>query len=221
MRYFARHVRRRQPACRLRRKHHRYRVGAGARGVEPELDARNGWPPANLAQGSLLDSFPRTIEAWRAAFQNADLDDLAAELAESEAFRPWSPADAGDALGPPIEDVFRIFCEQSAGPEVATLARSECAAAIVRALVVNPRPSFAIPSFLRVAPRGHYSVIHQDGSDFLVAALDGRLVSGPLTPLLGAILRADDPTATAARLDVAETGSRPSTNELRAIGLIA
>lgn len=171
--------------------------------------------------GSILDSFPRTIEAWRAARGDADLDDLAAELAESDAFREWSPANAGEAPGPPIEDVFRVFCEQSAGHAVGALARAECAAAVVRALVVTPRPSFAIPSYLRVAPRGIYSIIHRDGSDFLVAALDGRLVTGALTPVLGEILRADDPTATAARLEADGTGGRPAADELRALGLIA
>ena len=164
--------------------------------------------------GSLLDTFPRTIEAWRCASPGRDLDELAAELAESEAFRPWRPASAEDPLGPPIEDAFRVFCQQTLGPEVGKLARAECAAAIVRALVVNPRPSFAVPSFLRVAPRGHYSVIERDGTDFLVAALGGRFVTGGLTPLLGAILRAEDPSAAAMR-----AGGQAAA-ELRALGLI-
>jgi len=160
--------------------------------------------------GSLLDTFPRTIEAWRRARAGGDLDDLAAELTESDAFAAWSTTS-----GPPIEDVFRVFCEGALGPETADVARAECAAAILRALVVNPCPSFAIPSFLRVAPRGRYSIIDRDGADVLVAALDGRFVTGELTPLLGAILRADDPSASAARLD------RAARHELRALGLIA
>ncbi|CAN5924312.1 hypothetical protein BH11MYX4_BH11MYX4_04510 [soil metagenome] len=169
--------------------------------------------------GSLLDSFPRTFEAWRAARAGACLDDLAAELAESDAFRAFRAASPGPIPGPAIEDVFRTFCEQTLGPATGSIARSECAAAMVRAIVVNPRPSFAVPPFLRVAPRGLYSVVERDGTDVLVAALDGRFVTGKLTPLLGAILRAEDPEATAAALE----GAAPhagTTRALRELGLI-
>ncbi len=176
--------------------------------------------------GSLLDAFPRTIDAWRDAHPGAELDELAAEFADSEAFRAWRPLSAAEPPGPSSEDTFRVFCEQTLGPETGLLARAECAAATVRAIVVNPRPSFAIPSFLRIAPRGLYAIVSRNGTDILVAALNGRFVTGPLTPLLAAILRADEPGAAAARLDAAHPDAAhpdagmATANELRALGLI-
>ena len=73
---------------------------------------------------------------------------------------------------------------------------------------------------MRIAPRGLYSIIERDGADFLVAALDGRFVTGELTPVLSAILCAEDPPATA-RLALAEIHGERATDELRALGLIA
>jgi hypothetical protein len=163
--------------------------------------------------GSLLDAFPRSIEAWRSARDGADLDELAAELTESAAFRAWKHASGGGPPAPPLEEVFRAFCEDTLGVEVAVVARAECAAAIVRALVVDPCPTFAIPSFLRVAPGGLYDVVDHDGAAHLVAALDGRFVTGELTPSLAALLRAEDPTAAA--------GGGESAYALRSLGLIA
>ena len=142
--------------------------------------------------GSLLDAFPRTIEAWYAAHAGADLDDLAAAFAESEPFGEWRPAGAADPLAPPLEDVFRRFCERDLGAEFVTTVRAECVFALLRALVVNPSPAFAVPEFIRPAPKGFYSVIDRQKGPFLVAALEGRFVTGDITPFLGALLRGGD-----------------------------
>ena len=167
--------------------------------------------------GSLLDAFPRTIEAWHAAHPGADLDDLAAAFAESLPFAEWQPAGGGRALGPPIEDVFCRFCEQVLGPACVATARAECAFAVLRSLVVNPSPAFAIPSQIRPTPKGFYSVIDREGVPFLVAALDGRLVTGALTPILGAILRGEDPQLEGTTSRAVEAARC----ELRALGLVA
>ena len=61
------------------------------------------------------------------------------------------------------------------------------------------------------------TVIDREGVPFLVAALDRRLVTGALTPVLGAILRGED-------LQPAGATSRAiqaATSELRALGLVA
>ena len=89
--------------------------------------------------------------------------------------------------------------------------------ALLRALVVTPRPAFEIPSLIRRAPKGYYAVIDREGAPFLVAALDGRFVTGALTPLLGAIMRAEDPRLLGATTDETET----ATSGLRALGLVA
>jgi len=142
--------------------------------------------------GTLLDAFPHTIEAWRAAHPPGDLDELAAAFADSAPFAEWQPAGAGNLLAPPLEDVFRRFCEHALGPGLVATARLECAFALLRSLVVNPDPAFALPPFIHRAHQGFYSVIDRDEGPFLVALLDRRLVAGAITPALGAILRGDD-----------------------------
>ncbi|MFO0675718.1 MAG: hypothetical protein U0169_04245 [Polyangiaceae bacterium] len=177
--------------------------------------------------GSLRDAFPKTMALWTSqrprtradGFDDAqvDPDELAFAFAESTAFAAWTPMAGGDAFGPPLEDAFRLFAEEDLGPTAVATARAECAFAILRALVVNPEPRFAVPAFVRRAPRGFYVVLENVEGPFLVAALGGRLVTGPVTPTLAAILRGEEATIPAAErpgLEAARTG-------LRELGLVA
>src|SRR5262249_48720255 len=106
--------------------------------------------------GSLLDAFPRTIAAWLDGHQGATREDLAFAFAESpelDAYRAL-PSCAG-AIS--LEEAFYRFAErEDAGGARVRLA--ECACAILRALVVTPRASFALPSFIARAPGGFYVV---------------------------------------------------------------
>src|SRR5438128_1187860 len=62
-------------------------------------------------EGTLLEAFPRTIEAWRRANPRRTLEDLAADFAESpnfESYRALPSAHDGTSL----EEAFFRFCEQ-------------------------------------------------------------------------------------------------------------
>lgn len=168
--------------------------------------------------GSVLDAFPRSLAAWHEAHPGRDLDDLAGAFADSAAFVEWTPA-SGLGHAKPLEEVFRGFCEACLPLAAAPVVREECAIALLRALVVNPVPAFQIPPFVLHGPRGFYAVLERDGGPFLVAILDGRLVTGALTPMLGAILRRDPPSTME---DEATARSRETAiRELRAMGLLA
>ncbi len=167
--------------------------------------------------GSLLDAFPRTVEAWYAAHPGSELDDLAAAFAESSPFEEWRPAGGGAEAAPPLEEVFTRFCEQTIGSDGVATARSECAFAVLRSLVVNPHPAFAIPSEIRRAPKGFYTVLDREGAPFLVAALERGFVAGAITPVLCALLRGEDPRPANAKSGAIEAARA----ELRALGLLA
>lgn len=174
--------------------------------------------------GSLLDAFARTIAAWRSPEHDVTIErpqatplfELAAAFAESRHFDGYSalPTCAGSAS---LEEAFFRFAEETAIGDAPTRL-AEYAAAILRALVVTPDPSFRIPDFVRRAPGGYFAVL--DAGPTLVAALDGRFVTGPITPFLAALLDARDaPDRVAARFGVDARGLEAASRELRRLRL--
>jgi hypothetical protein len=117
-----------------------------------------------------------------------------------------------------LEEAFFRFADERAIGDAPTR-QAEYAGAILRALVVTPRPSFRIPDFVRRAPAGYFAVLETGPT--LVAALGGRFVTGPITPFLAALLDArEPPEPIAARFGVDALGLGEACAELRRLGLL-
>jgi hypothetical protein len=167
--------------------------------------------------GSLRDAFARTISAWSSVHPGAPLFELAAAFTESRPFDAYRalPTCAGGAS---LEEAFFQFAEESAIGDAPTRL-AEYAGAILRALVVTPKPSFRIPDFVRHAPGGYFAVL--EAGPALVASLDGRFVTGPITPFLAALLDArETPDRVAARFGVDARGLEEACAELRRLRLV-
>jgi hypothetical protein len=145
---------------------------------------------AHRGSGSLRAWYPRTIAAWLAAHpDDGALDALLTRFCASPASRAWREPD-GAALE---EALYRFF--DAAGVGDADVREDEFLGAIVRALAVTPRAAFVWPAEVRSAPGGCFAVTR---AGVLHAALDGRYVRGPVTPLIAALLRGEPPRDDAA-----------------------
>jgi hypothetical protein len=123
--------------------------------------------------GSVERWYPRTIARWRG-------DDLIASFCASNACRAWREDGHGICLE---ESLFRFFEDADVGePEIR---EEEMLAAVVRALAVTPRARFVWPAAVRRAPGGCWAITRRN---VLHAALNGRYVTGPVTPLVAAVL---------------------------------
>ena len=141
--------------------------------------------------GTLADAFPRCVAGWRATHpDDARLDALFASFLASPALSAWreQPGLVGGAC---LEACFAEFAraEALAPPEVC---EEELLSVLLRALAVAPDPAFEPPPDVRRAPSGWFAVTRAT-PPVLHAALDGRYVSGPITPLVAAILAGEDP----------------------------
>lgn len=170
--------------------------------------------------GGLLDLFPRTIAAHRAA--RPDDDGLAALV---EAFLDSPASDTHRELpfagaGCSLEEAFYRFAEQAGLGDAATR-EEEFLAAIVRALAVSPRPDFLLPAEVRPASAGHFAITARSGPT-LFAALAGRFVRGPITPFLAALLTSDEPAERVAGQHGVDTAVlAASVAHLAGLGLMA
>lgn len=131
--------------------------------------------------GTLADRFPATFAAWRAARPAADDDALAAELLAADEALAWREGlTAGD--GASIEETFAAFADRLALGDAVTR-EDEAAGAMVRALALTPDPAFRVPAWVRRRRAGHL-VVTRRGPAVLHAAIGGRYLRGPVTPLL-------------------------------------
>jgi hypothetical protein len=165
--------------------------------------------------GTLLDAFPQTIGAWTRAHPERSSGDLAMELADAPAFDAYSAVQACNGIS--LEEAFFRFAEDRAigEPDVRLC---EFVTAIVKSLVVTPRPFFALPDIVRVAPRGHFAVLEHGPT--LIAALEGRLVVGPITRFLAAVLsHPESLDELAMRFGVTRADALAARAELRTMGL--
>jgi hypothetical protein len=169
--------------------------------------------------GSIVDAFPETIAAWQREHASERLDVLADAFAASPHFercRVLPTCEGGTSL----EEAFLRFAEDRSIGDAATR-RAECATALIKTLAMTPAPSFALPSFLVVAPRGHFAILGRD-EPILVAAAEGRFIRGPITPFLAALLvSGDSPSEVAERFGVGPSDLEQSCQELRRLGLLA
>jgi hypothetical protein len=141
---------------------------------------------AHRASGSLLDAFPRTISAWQSANPGATLEDLADDFAASPHFASYRalPTCEGAVC---LEEGFLRFAEDAPIGDPITR-KSECASAILKAIAVTASPSFALPSFVRQTKGGYFTIVSGGSEPLLFAVVGDKFVSGPIPPLLEALL---------------------------------
>ncbi len=149
--------------------------------------------------GTLREAFPRGIRAYATIRDEAD---LALDFADSPAFARLGP----EACAPPMEAIFGDFLEAALGEPWQPVIHEERALAVLRALVVTPAPAFAIPTWVRSAPAGHFAIVRGAAAPLLIAALHGRLLTGPITPLIAGILVGDAAQAETVRAELQRMG---------------
>jgi hypothetical protein len=165
--------------------------------------------------GTLREAFPETIGAWTRAHPERSLDDLAIELADAPGFAAFSAVQACQGIS--LEEAFFRFAEGRAIGEPEVRLR-ELVTAMMRSLVVTPHPFFALPEVIRAAPMGHFAVL--ESGPTLVAALGGRLLVGPITPFLAAVLsRPEAIDELAPHFGVTRANAGAALAELRGMGL--
>lgn len=168
--------------------------------------------------GGLLELYPRTVNAWRAAHpEDVELDELLAPFLESsafEAYRETSLAGPGVCL----EESFFRFCDAQGVGDGATL-EDEFFTAMMKALVVSPCPDFTLPKELHCVEQGFFAV-GQRGPPMLYAAVRGNLVLGPITPLIAdLLLLTTEPLEIARNHGVTNAVLLATLDELTALGL--
>jgi hypothetical protein len=175
---------------------------------------------AYQGEGTLLEAFPRTIEAWRRANPRRTLEDLAADFAESQHFDAYRGVPTSKN-GASLEEAFFRFCdENSIGDPQAR--KAECARAVIKTLVATPLPPFRLPEFVLPAPRGHFAIVEEDEGTTLFAAIERRLITGRITPFLATLLASrEPPTLVAIRFDISSAELAASCTVLRRMGLLA
>jgi hypothetical protein len=163
--------------------------------------------------GDLRAAFPRTIAAWTDAHAGG-FEELAMTFAESTSFDAYRALPASGAIS--LEEAFYRFAEAE-GIGRADVRQLEFAHALMRALAVTKRPAFRLPTFIRRTLKGHFAVIGWN----LVAALDGHLITGPVTPFVAAILDASEsPETIVAKFQVSADEASQVIAQMRTMGLL-
>lgn len=180
-------------------------------GVTAELSIAQGEPEAVTAvrqmvldrryrgTGGLREWYPKTLAAWLEQHPgDAGLELLVARFCASSAASEWREhpnARSGSSLE---EALCRFFEAEGVGD--AAVREDEMLGAVVRALAVTPRAGFSWPNGVRRTVTGCVALT---GGLMLHAAVSGQYVSGPVTPLIAALLREDDTAQVAAHFSVA------------------
>lgn len=86
------------------------------------------------------------------------------------------------------EATYRFLCEQDVGNE--EVRRVEFLQAITRALAVQPHCAFSVPEEVQRAPFGCFALAPLAGKTLLFALVEGRLVTGPVSPASAAFMTA-------------------------------
>jgi uncharacterized protein (UPF0276 family) len=155
--------------------------------------------------GRLPELFSRSLAGWRQLHpEDADLDELVARFLASPAAARWREAATGPA-GDCVEACFAAFLVAERIADPATV-EDELYGAVLRTLTVTPEPRFRLPVGVRRAPGGWFAITAGDASaptPTLHAALDGRYVTGPVTPLVATLVGGVPVTAAARHYRVA------------------
>ena len=175
---------------------------------------------SHAGSGSLLDLYPRTIDAFRTRQAPSDADavhELAFAFMESPAFDGYREVPhAGPGLS--LEEAFFRYAEVEAIGD-GVVREMEFLAAMAKLLCASPQADIALPVEMRRTGGGYYAVGTR-GSPTLYGALRGRYVKGPLTPFLVDLLAAGaDFTKTAERHGVSNVVLTESLRRLSDLGI--
>lgn len=166
------------------------------------------WRAAHRGGTTLAETFPETVAAWtRAHPDDVDHARLVDAFVASEAFEAHRPVARG-GLGPCVEEAFFAWCAREDIGEASVRAR-EFMGAVTRALAVCPEADFTVSQAFRRVPGGWCAVLDGDAPT-LYAAVQGRCMTGPVTPLVARLLNGETP----------DGESAPVADELRAMGLL-
>jgi len=166
--------------------------------------------------GDLATWFPQTVAAWRRDHPEDDsLDDLAARFCASEACRAWREGPAAEPGISLEEAYFRFFVSAEIGDPA--IREEEFLGAIVRGLAVTPHAVFERPPAVRSAPGGCFALTQ---TGVLHAALDGRYLRGPVTPLIIALLDGEAVGALTRRLELSRAEIQSVQEEHRSMRLV-
>ncbi|HET6280572.1 MAG TPA: DUF692 family protein [Polyangia bacterium] len=137
--------------------------------------------------GCLEDAFPRTVAAWRGAHpEDTGLDRLFDRFLSSPAAAPWREWPGEDG-GASLEECFADFARAERLIDPLTC-QEELLSSMLRSLTVSPDPAFRPPRGVQRAPGGWFAVQAAADPPVLHAALAGRYLCGPITPLVAALL---------------------------------
>jgi hypothetical protein len=150
--------------------------------------ARETLTRKHAGSGSLLELFPNTISAWRAARTNTDWQlALGFAFVESPAFTACREA-CWAAPSLPIEQAFYEFAEAQ-GLGTPEDREHEFLAAMIKLRLANPRASLVLPPNIHRLPGGVFALTSRS-APVLYAALAGRFIRGAVTPFLAELMLA-------------------------------
>jgi hypothetical protein len=169
--------------------------------------------------GGLKKLFAATIAAWDAAHPGVEHDAVFATFVASPAYQTYRELPFA-GLGVCLEESFyRFACAEGIGDPA--VREGEYLAAIVKAVLLSPDPTFTLPPELRRAPDGWFALSRIGPGTKLYAAARGRYVEGALTPLLAELLTSSEPPAVvAARHRVPDSVRDEVVTRLRELGLM-
>jgi hypothetical protein len=166
--------------------------------------------------GGMEQWYPQTLASWR-TLHAADgrLDDLLLRFCASPVCGDWRESPAGEPGISLEEALYRFFCDADIGDPA--VREEEFLGAVVRGLAITPSAGFVWPKAVRRAPGGCFAVT---GSLVLHAALDGRYLRGPVTPLLADLMRGISPAAAAERHGVTPAELETVTGTLKKMRIV-
>lgn len=169
--------------------------------------------------GGLKKLYAATIAAWEEAHPGAGVDSIFAVFVASSAYQTYRELPFAGP-GASLEEAFyRFACAEGIGDPSAR--EGEYLAAIVKAVLLSPDPTFTLPPELRRAPDGWFALSQLGAGTKLYAAARGRYVEGPVTPLLAELLISNDlPRVVAARHRVPDAVCDEVVARFRELGLM-
>lgn len=169
--------------------------------------------------GGLKKLFAATIAAWEAAHPEAGADGIFAAFVGSPAYQTYREL---PFAGPGVcleEAFYRFACEAGIGDPEAR--EGEYLAAIVKAVLLSPDPTFTLPGELRRAPVGWFALSRLGVGTKLYAAARGRYIEGSVTPFLAELLSSSEaPEVVAARHRVPDAVRDEVVARFRELGLM-
>lgn len=171
---------------------------------------------ANRGVGRLQDVFERTVAAFHTRMGPDHPAPFDAFLASAQA-RRWRPVPYA-GLGPCLEECFARWAQEQAWSDAAVV-EHELLSAVSRALAADPTPAFVPPAAFHGVP-GHWVAVTSGEPPVLYAAVHGRVVTGPVTPLIAGVVLGEDASELAQRLGVPVQSVHKTRDAVAARGLL-